>query len=89
MIVVKPLYRIAEAGTHWWATYSKHHREKLVITTLTYDLCLLITTREEAFGVVGIQTDDTLLLVDDNFAAKEEDKLQKASFMAKLKEMLT
>ena len=47
MIVLKPLYGIAEAGTHWWATYSKHRREKLHMTTSTYDPCLLITTAKE------------------------------------------
>jgi len=29
MVVVKPLYRIAEAGAYWWSTYFKHHIEKL------------------------------------------------------------
>ena len=55
MVVIKPLYRILEASTHWWATYYKHHREKLSIETSIYDLCLLITkTLGECFGVVGI-----------------------------------
>ncbi|KAI0999863.1 hypothetical protein K3495_g8333 [Podosphaera aphanis] len=27
--VIKPLYGIAEAGTHWWATYITHHKENL------------------------------------------------------------
>jgi hypothetical protein len=27
--VIKPLYGIAEAGVHWWATYHKHHCENL------------------------------------------------------------
>ncbi|KAH6667374.1 hypothetical protein B0J14DRAFT_658827 [Halenospora varia] len=34
MVVVKPLYGLAEAGTHWWATYFKHHKEKLQMETL-------------------------------------------------------
>jgi hypothetical protein len=62
MVVLKPLYGVAEAGTYWWATYSKHHKEKLLITTSTYDLCLLVTTTREAFGIVGIQTDNTIIL---------------------------
>jgi hypothetical protein len=66
IIVRKPLYGIPEAGTHWWATYYKHHKEKLLMTTSSYDPCLLITTKKEAFGVVGMQTDDTLFLVEDN-----------------------
>ena len=42
MTIIKPLYGIAETGTHWWATYSKHHREKLLMTTSTYDPYFLI-----------------------------------------------
>ena len=46
MIVQKLLYGILEAGTHWWATYYKHHKEKLSIVTLMYDPCLLVSTDE-------------------------------------------
>jgi hypothetical protein len=42
--------------------YSKHYREKLLMTTSTYDLYLLVTTTREAFGIVGIQTDDIIIL---------------------------
>jgi hypothetical protein len=69
------LYRIPEAGTHWWAIYYKHHKEKLHITTSSYDPCLLITTKKEAFGVVGMQTDNTLFLASDEFAALEDSEL--------------
>jgi hypothetical protein len=55
MVVVKSLYSIAEAGTHWWATYSNHHKIKLSMETSTYDPCLLISTSDsEGFGIVGI-----------------------------------
>ena len=54
MVVIKPLYGIAEAGTHWWATYSRHHREKLSMITSTYDPCFLISTTEDKFGIVGM-----------------------------------
>jgi hypothetical protein len=54
MVVLKPLYGVAEAGTHWWATYSKHHREKLLMATSIYDPCLLITTTKEQFSIVGM-----------------------------------
>ena len=43
MVIIKPLYGIAEAGTHWWVTYSRYYKEKLEIITLTYDSCLLVT----------------------------------------------
>jgi hypothetical protein len=89
MIVRKPLYRIPEAGTHWWATYYKHHKEKLHMTTSSYDPCLLITTKKGAFGVVGMQTDDTLFLASDEFAALEDSELQKAQLTAKPRDELS
>lgn len=89
MIVRKPLYGVAEAGTHWNLTYSRHHRDKLHMKTSTFDPCLLISTEKERFGIVGMQTDDTLGLSDDAFSALEEDELVKAGFMAKAKETLT
>ena len=73
MVVVKPLYGIAEAGTHWWATYSRHHRDKLGMTTSTYDPCLLISSdRSKGFGVIGMQTDDTIMLADRRFHDDED-----------------
>ncbi|CCU75476.1 hypothetical protein BGHDH14_bgh02505 [Blumeria hordei DH14] len=61
MVVVKPLYGIAEAGAYWWSTYFKHHIEKLQMRTSTFDPCPLISTATgSGFGIVGIQTDDTL-----------------------------
>ena len=86
MVVVKPLYGVAESGTHWWVTYSKYHKEKLRMDTSTYDPCLLLTTEEsKGFGVVGMQTDDTLILADDQFHKDEETQLP---FKAKEKEYL-
>ena len=56
----------------------------------TYDPCLLYTNTNTSatagFGVVGLQTDDTLFLGDDIFADAEQDKLK---FQAKPREMLT
>ncbi|KAK1914262.1 hypothetical protein P3342_007508 [Pyrenophora teres f. teres] len=43
MVVVKPLYGIAEAGAYWWSTYFKHHTTTLNMETSTYDPCLLIS----------------------------------------------
>jgi hypothetical protein len=44
------------------------------MVTSTYDPCLLITT-EEPFGVIGMQTDDTLFLGSEEFAAHEDNEL--------------
>jgi N-glycosylase/DNA lyase len=54
IIVLKLLYRVAETGTYWWATYSKYYKKKLLITISTYDLYLLVTITREVFGIMGI-----------------------------------
>jgi hypothetical protein len=54
--------------------------------TSTYNLCLLISKLTAAsVGIVGIQTNDTLGLSDEQFATKEKDELR---FNAKEKEVL-
>ncbi|KAK6218082.1 hypothetical protein QIS74_02513 [Colletotrichum tabaci] len=90
MEVVKPLYGIAEAGTHWWATYNRHHKENLEMASSTYDPCLLLPSEDNAdFGMVGMQTDDTIGLSDSSFDAREGDELAQASFSAKPKTYLS
>ena len=89
MKIKKPLYGIPEAGTHWFHTYHTHHQEKLFMIQSTYDPCLLHTIRQGMFGLVGMQTDDTLILGDDNFIQLERDELTKAGFLAKPLETLS
>ena len=59
------------------------------MTTSTYDPCLLVSTDKSEFGLVGMQTDDTLFLSSASFAAHEQNELSKAGFMAKEKEKLS
>jgi hypothetical protein len=90
--IMKPLYGVPEAGNHWFSTYHRHHIDRLGMEQSTYDPCLLTTgTAVESgpFGLVGLQTDDTLALANDVFAQMEEDELQKAKFTAKPREKLT
>src|ERR1700710_1416669 len=85
--VVKPLYGVPEAGNHWFKTYHSHHSQELGMEQSTYDSCLLY--RNDPFGVVGLQTDDTLFLGTPEFAALEQECLDKAQFLAKEREQLT
>jgi hypothetical protein len=57
----------------------------------TYDPCLLYsnTPKDSYFGIVGLQTNDTLFLANDEFAATEQNELYKAQFMAKEREQLS
>jgi hypothetical protein len=59
------------------------------MVTSTYDPCLLISTNKYAFGVVGMQTDDTLFLASPKFAEMEDTELQKAKLTAKPRDMLS
>ena len=65
--VIKPLYGIPEAGNHWFSTYHLYYTEKLKMAESTYDPCLLYTY-QEGYGVIGLQTDDTLFISDEKFA---------------------
>jgi hypothetical protein len=88
--VVKPLYGVPEAGNHWYRTYHEHHVDELGMKESTYDPCLLHTGgRSRGFGLVGLQTDDTLILADDTFAINEHDAIKKAGFLSKDREKLT
>jgi hypothetical protein len=88
--VIKPLYRIADAGVYWWTTYHSHYCKELNISTLTYDPCLLITNGDaDAFRLVSMQTDDTLMLRTAAFSSLKEKKLEEAQFRLKLKTVLT
>ena len=88
MVVFKPLYGITKTGTYWWATYSKYYKEKLLMTTSTFDPCFLITTTGTLFRIISMQTDNTIILGDEQFSALKEDELVKVNFMIKPKEKL-
>jgi hypothetical protein len=42
--------------------YSKYYKEKLLITIFTYDLYLLVIITKKIFGIMGIQTDNIIIL---------------------------
>ena len=49
------------------------------MSTLTYDPCLLLTNGDaDAFRLVGMQTDDTLMLRTAAFLSLKERKLKEA-----------
>jgi hypothetical protein len=55
----------------------------------TYNPCLLIITIKTVFSVVGIQTNNTLILKSKEFNTIKNKKLTKAKFSAKPKELLS
>ena len=54
------------------------------MTESTYDPCLLHCIKP--FAVVGLQIDDTLILVSDHFAIKKDEVIKTANFMIKQRE---
>lgn len=85
--VLMPLYGIPEAGTHWFGTYHKHHIDKLKLTPSTFDSCLLYNNSRSA--IVGLQTDDSLIVAIPEFMVTEEYELEKAHILSKPIEKLT
>jgi hypothetical protein len=59
-----------------------------LIDTSTYNPCLLTTITDSVFGVVGMQTDDIIILRDKYFSAQEEQELNYTNYTAKPKEKL-
>ena len=58
------------------------------MTTFIFDPCFLITTTGTPFRIVGIQTNNIIILRDNQFLALKEDKLIKVNLIIKLKEKL-
>lgn len=84
MWCVKPLYGIAESGVHWFVTYQNHHKDKLDMAQSTFDPCLLITKGDKhKFGLLGMQTDDTLFLGQPAFVAAEQKEIEISGFKTK------
>ena len=56
--------------------------------TFTYDPCFLITTNKEVFGLIGIQTNNILILTLEEFLVLKDDEFSKAKLFIKFKEAL-
>jgi hypothetical protein len=48
----------------------------------------LIITNKDIFGIVSMQTNNTIILVDKRFLAREEKELKQAKYITKLKKKL-
>jgi hypothetical protein len=59
-----------------------------LIDISTYNPCLLITLTNSAFGVVGIQTNNTIILGNERFLTQKKQELAQVNYTAKPKEKL-
>ncbi|RFU28087.1 hypothetical protein B7463_g8248, partial [Scytalidium lignicola] len=74
-------------GSILQVTYHSHYVKALAMKPSTYDPCLLYNT--EPFGVVRLQTNNTLFVGDIQFAELKQKQLKKANFLAKEHKTLT
>ena len=58
------------------------------MTTFIFNPYFLITTMGTLFGIISMQTNNIIILKNNQFLALKKDKLVKVNFMAKLKEKL-
>jgi hypothetical protein len=58
------------------------------MTTSIFNPYFLIITTGTPFGIVGMQTDNIIILGDDQFLALKEDELVKVNLIVKPKEKL-
>ena len=57
------------------------------MTIFTYNPCFLITTKE-VFGLVGMQTDNILILALEKFSVIEDNEFSKVKLLIKPKKAL-
>ena len=82
--IMKSLYEVFETNNHWFFIYHKHYIEKLVMIELTYDLYLFHSI--ESFGLIDLQTDDTLIFVSNDFVIKKNEAIKTINIMIKKRE---
>jgi len=59
------------------------------VTSIYNPYLLIINTKERLFGVIGIQTNDILILSTKDFKKLEKEELIKAKLLIKPKEALS
>ena len=89
MVIFKPLYKIAKVEIYQWAIYNKQYKKKLLITTSIFNPYFLIITTGTLFGIVSMQTNNIIILKNNQFSALKEDELVKTNLIIKLKEKLS
>ena len=77
--VVRPLYGVPEAGTHWFRTYHTYHTEKLGLTVSSFDPYLIFSKQ----AIVGFQTNNSLFCGIAEYLQLEEQARLEAGFPAK------
>lgn len=85
--VIRPLHGIAEVDTHWFNAHHRHHIERLNMEPSTFDLFFIYSKNSSKtngnFGVIGLQTDDTLLAANQAFLNEKQKAVKEVRFLHK------
>lgn len=79
--VIKSLYGILKVSNYWFATYYIYYKDKLRIIKSIYNLYFFYNSN--SFGIVRVQINNILILIDNNFASTEENAMRSAKIMTK------
>jgi hypothetical protein len=60
-----------------------------LIAISIYNPYFLIIINKDIFGIISMQTNDIIILVDKRFLAQEKEELKQAKYTTKPKEKLT
>lgn len=77
----KFLYGISKIDNHWFVTYHLYHKEKFAIIEATYYPCCFFTTK--LWKILEIETNNILVLADNNYSNIEKDVFKSAKIMPK------
>lgn len=74
-------------SNHWFAIYYIYYKEKLEIIELTYNSYLFF--RSKPLGIIGMQTNDILILANNNFANTKKEVIKSIKIIIKNKKHFT
>ena len=84
LFIIKLIYDLAKARNYWFAIYLNHHKEKLGMAMLLYDIYLFITKDGgRNFGIARFQMDNIFNAGMETFMKKEETEIIEVKFKAK------
>lgn len=79
LLIVKSLYNLAKTGNYQFAIFLDYYKKNLKIEMSFYDLYFLITKDSgENFGIIKLQTDNSLNVETDTLIKKKEIEIMEA-----------
>ena len=85
--VMKLLYSVLKVSNYWFAIYHTYHKKKLKMIESIYNPHFLYNF--SLFSIVRMQTDNTLILINNHFASTKKDAIRSVKIMIKNREHFT